>query len=257
MTLPTLGPASESRTTGPTSAISRDTLIDGSFLAFIRAMMPQLAPGTVVHSDEQLARAQASFLGQKPERKDLWIFGYGSLMWNPAIEYVERRAGTLQGWSRRLNLWMIGGRGTRDQPALTLGLEQGGVTQGVALRLPPGREDFELSLVWQREAFTSAYLPVWVDVETDAGVVEAVTFVSNPDHENYAGGLSDQEVARVVASASGRLGTNVEYLAQTISSMQEIGLQDANLLKLGNCSRLLAGLLRVGANGMVDGGLAA
>jgi len=176
-----------------------------------------------------MASAQTSFLDQRPERQSLWVFGYGSLMWNPAIHLAERRAGVLHGWSRRLSLWMIGGRGTHDRPALTLGLEPGGCTEGVALRLPPGAETFELSLVWQREAFTDAYLPRWVKVETDAGIVEAVTFISNPDHPNHADQLSDREVADVVASASGTLGTCADYLDQTLASIEALGLHDEHL----------------------------
>lgn len=229
MNVPTLRLPADAALPDAATTISRDSLVDGSFMARVHAMIHQLAPDTVIHSDEEMASAQTSFLDQRPEQQSLWVFGYGSLMWNPAIHFAERRAGVLHGWSRHLNLWMIGARGTRVHPALTLGLEPGGYTEGVALRLPPGAETFELSLVWQREAFTDAYLPRWVKVETDAGIVEAVTFISNPNHPNYAGQLSEREVAEVVASASGALGTCADYVEQTLASIEALGLHDEHL----------------------------
>ena len=153
----------------PTDAISRESLLNGSFIKRIREIVPKMAPGTLVRTDAEMAEAQARFLGDRPADQPLWVFGYGSLMWNPAIAFVDRRVGRAQGWSRRFNLWMIGGRGTRESPALTLGLQRGGETQGVAMLLDPANALKELSLVWQREGFTDSYLPRWVQVTTDAG----------------------------------------------------------------------------------------
>jgi glutathione-specific gamma-glutamylcyclotransferase len=217
------------KTPASTGGITRASLADGSFIAHIRAVVPKMAPGTVVRTDEELATAQADFLKDRPLDHPLWVFGYGSLMWNPAINFVERRVGTLQGWSRRLNLWMIGGRGTREHPALTLGLQRGGHAHGVIMRLDSETGRHELSLLWRREAFTSAYLPCWVQVETDGGAIEAITFVSNENHANYAGGLSDAAIADVVASASGTGGTCADYLEQTLASIEALDLQDAHL----------------------------
>jgi cation transport protein ChaC len=201
----------------------------------IRDTMPKLMPDIIIRTDEQMEQSQKDFLAlQQPRQKDLWVFAYGSLMWNPAINFRERRRGVLKGYSRRLDLWMRGGRGSPDCPGLMLGLEKGGTAEGVAMLLPADAADaeYELSLVWQREMFTSVYLPQWVDVETDKGTVRAVTVISNTEHDMYAGQLPEDRIASIVKSATGVLGSNADYLTQTIASMKSLGLRDSVLERI-------------------------
>lgn len=216
----------------PANVITREALNSGTYLAMIREKMPKSNPTLIIHSDEQLRQTQRAFLDSEPRQKDLWVFAYGSLMWNPAINFREQRVGVLKGYSRRLNLWMKGGRGTPERPGLMLGLEKGGLTEGVALLLPSETAEYELSLVWQREMFTTIYIPQWVDVETEKGTIRAVTVISNIEHEQYAGEMPDDKVASIVASASGVLGSNADYLSQTVDSIISLGLHDSSLQRL-------------------------
>lgn len=211
--------------------LSREALISGEFLTTVRRLWKDRTPNVKIKSDEDLAREQAHFLNLQSDQKNnnIWVFGYGSLMWNPLVEFTERRSGIVKGWHRRLNLYMHGGRGTVENPGLTLGLSEGGVTEGVAMLLPAKTAEFELSLVWQRELISYMYLPLRVDVETEKGTIKAITFISNVEHNNYAGRLADKDIAKIVASASGALGSNAEYLSQTVASIKSLNLKDEEL----------------------------
>jgi glutathione-specific gamma-glutamylcyclotransferase len=137
------------RFTEPSAArriISRSALQDGSFLAAVRAV-----PGVQVRSDAEIEASLTETLAARPTSDPIWVFGYGSLMWNPAFAFAERRSATLHGWHRRFCLWMRLGRGTAERPGLTLALDRGGVTHGVAFRLPKDDEWSELMLIWRRE----------------------------------------------------------------------------------------------------------
>src|SRR5690349_15856615 len=152
--------------------ISRGSLQDGSFLERVRAI-----PGLAVRSDRELEASLDETLAARPTGGPVWLFGYGSLMWNPAFSYVVRRKGTLRGWHRQFCMWMRLGRGTPEQPGLTLALDRGGTTHGVAFRLAQSEERAELLLVWRREMFRDAYRARWVTLATDEGPVRAITLV--------------------------------------------------------------------------------
>lgn len=121
-----------------------------------------------------------------------------------------------------MNLYIHGGRATVENQALSLGLTEGGVTEGVALLLPSDTAEFELSLVWQRELISHMYLPTWFDVETDQVMIKAVILISNIKHENYASRLADKDIAEIVASASGALGNNAKLFESYGGRYQEL-----------------------------------
>ena len=107
----------------------------------------------------------------------MWIFGYGSLMWNPALEFTESCTGTLVGWHRAFCLRLTAGRGTAHQPGRMLALKEGGRTTGVAYRLPEETLEQELTLLWKREMITGCYLPTWCQLDLDDGrTVNAIVF---------------------------------------------------------------------------------
>ena len=153
-------------------------------------------------------------------------------MWNPAIEFAERRAGTVRGWHRSFCLWLHMGRGSPDNPGLMLALDRGGCSVGVLFRIPASDARAELLLAWRRELFTGAYCSRWVTVVTDAGPVRAVTFVANQAHPRYAGRLDEALVARRLASATGSLGSCATYLAETLGALRSVGLRDRALERL-------------------------
>lgn len=204
--------------------ISRSSLQDGSFLERVRAIS-----GLAVRSDRELETSLDQTLAARPTDGPVWLFGYGSLMWNPAFSYVECRKGTLREWHRQFCMWMPLGRGTPEQPGLMLALDRGGTTHGVAFRLAEGEERAELLLVWRREMFRGAYHARWVTLATDEGPVHAITLVVNREHDQYAAGLGEDAIVEHLATARGPLGSSAEYLFETLAHLEELGLRDRRL----------------------------
>ncbi len=182
--------------------------------------------------EEELLASRRSVLDQHPPGQDLWLFAYGSLIWNPAFHYVERRIGAVHGLHRRFCLWTNLGRGTPDRPGLVLGLDRGGRCRGVLYRLAAAEFDTELEIVWRREMVTGAYRPRWVEAVTVEGRVRALTFVINRDHDRYARALGDDELIRTLATAQGALGSCADYLFHTASHLTQLGIADAALERL-------------------------
>jgi cation transport protein ChaC len=209
--------------------ITREALRDGTLLALARAAMP---PGTIIRSDAEIEADLDRTLARHPAEADVWLFGYGSLMWNPAIHFIERRAAQVQGWHRRYCLWLHGGRGSPENPGLMLALERGGSCGGVLFRIAAAEARSELLLAWRRELFTDAYHSRWVIARTAGGPVPAVTFVANRAHLRYAGRLDEASVAARLASATGSLGSCVQYLAATLDTLHSMGLRDRSLERL-------------------------
>ena len=132
-------------------------------------------------TDEERAESRARMLAGMGADEDVWIFGYGSLMWNPAFHFAERRPGMIRGWHRSFCLWTPMGRGTPDNPGLVLGLDRGGSCSGIAYRVAARDRDTELTLLWQREMVADGYNARWVTVRGEAGDVRAITWVINPE----------------------------------------------------------------------------
>jgi cation transport protein ChaC len=209
--------------------ITREGLRDGSLLAEARLLMP---PGTALLSDAEIEADLDTTLARHVPGADVWLFGYGSLMWNPAMEFAERRAGAVHGWHRRFCLWLHMGRGSPDNPGLMLALDRGGCCAGILFRIQAAEARDELMLAWRRELFTGAYHSRWVTAKTDAGPVRAVTFVANRSHPRYAGRLDEPTVAERLASATGSLGSCAVYLAETVGALRSLGLRDRKLERL-------------------------
>ncbi len=164
--------------------------------------------------------------------KDLWVFAYGSLMWNPAIHTVERRAGLIHGFHRRFCFWVPGGRGTREKPGLMLGLDRGGSCRGIVWRIAAAAVESETEILWRREMITGGYRPRWVSVRTPKGRVRAVTFVANRNHERYVRGLDQMTMVRSIATAEGHLGRARDYLHNTVLHLDELGFADGPMHRL-------------------------
>ncbi len=213
--------------------ITREGLADGSLLANIRA---RVLPGMIVRSDAEIMESLDQTLAAHDPAADVWVFGYGSLMWNPAFAYAERRVGVIRGWHRRFCLWLEMGRGTPDNPGLMLALDRGGTCRGVAFRIPAHAVRHELLLIWRREMFGTAYLARWTQVVMAGATVPAITFVVNRAHPRYAGRLSDAETASRIASASGVLGTCAAYLRNTLEHLESLDIRDAGLLRIVNAT---------------------
>lgn len=163
----------------------------------------------------------------------LWIFGYGSLMWQPEFPVAETRIARLDGWHRSFCMWSIHHRGTPDDPGLVLALDRadGAACNGLALRAEPGTEAETLARLRERELVSSAYLETTLPVILDgtAMTVHAVTYVIDRDHAQYTGPLALEDQARIIAAARGGRGRNCDYLWSTAAHLTDLGLTDPEL----------------------------
>jgi cation transport protein ChaC len=210
-----------------TIALTRNAIQEGS----IAKLMAAHDASIVMLSEDELAASRRKAM-ERHQGGDLWLFGYGSLIWNPAFNFTERSIGAISGMHRRFCLWTWLGRGSRDCPGLMLALESGGRCTGVAYRIAADQIETELDIVWRREMLTAAYRPIWVRVNTDAGTLPALTFAINRRHERYAGKLEIDHVAERLATACGPLGTGAEYLFNTHRHLLELGVRDRYLDRL-------------------------
>ncbi len=188
--------------------------------------------GLRINSVEERTEIKRSMLATVPHGEDVWVFGYGSLIWNPAFHHVEARCGRVYGYHRRFVFWSKMGRGSPDRPGLMLGLARGGSCNGLAFRVAAAAAETELQSVFMREMVSTAYHARWLKVETGGGPVRAIGFVANPEHRFYAGRVPLPEAARYIAVAEGRLGTSRDYLHNTVSHLEALGIEDAGMRTL-------------------------
>ena len=160
----------------------------------------------------------------------LWVFGYGSLIWDPGFPVAERRIARLDGWHRSFCMRSIHHRGTVQDPGLVLALDRqsGSSCTGVAFRVEPGHEDATLFALRERELVSSAYLETVLPVTSDAGALDALAYVIDPDHVQYCH-LDREEQARIIARAVGGRGRNCDYLWSTAAHLAELGIRDPDL----------------------------
>ncbi len=164
--------------------------------------------------------------------QDLWVFAYGSLIWDPAVKVEEYRLGTVTGWRRKFCMRIESGRGTPEHPGLMAALDEGGHCDGVVLRIPAALVDQETEFMWRREMFSGAYRPVFQDVSTPQGRVEALLFVIDHGNRRYVPDMPEREAASIIASAEGRLGPNFDYLNSLLRHLGELGIEDEDMRRL-------------------------
>ena len=215
--------------------VRREDIIDGSIEAFLieaerMGLMKRLPP------EERQASKQA-MIAQHADDEDIWVFGYGSLMWNPCVHYKERRPGLIHGYHRSFCFWVPLGRGSPDRPGLMLALEQGGACRGMAFRIAREEADHELDVIWNREMISGAYRPRLVPVATPEGPTKAITFVANRSHPRYAGRLPMETMADTIAVAQGRLGSCADYLFSTVAHLDDLGIADGPMHRLARLVR--------------------
>ena len=164
---------------------------------------------------------------------DLWVFGYGSLMWRPGFPFVERRYGLIHGYHRSLCVLSHVHRGTPERPGLVLGLDRGGCCHGVAFRIATEEVAETVHYLREREQVTGVYrerhLPVRLD---DARRITALAYVVDRAHPQYAGRLPDTELLRLVRQGEGVSGPNTDYVCSTYEHLEEMGAVDPILSSL-------------------------
>ena len=168
----------------------------------------------------------------------LWVFGYGSLMWRPGFPYRERCHAHLRGYHRALCIFSHVHRGTPERPGLVLGLDRGGRCHGVAFRVEPKDADATIAYLREREQATSVYLERRLPIGlSDGRRVEALAYVVDRNHAQYAGRLRDEDVLRLVLQGAGVSGENPDYVRSTHAHLQEMGVTDPVLARLTEALR--------------------
>lgn len=203
--------------------LTRESILDGTMHASVRAI---LGPTVRFMTDAERAAQVGEILARAPRPERIWVFAFGSLIWNPTFDFVERRTARIHGFHRRFCLWARAGRGSPERPGLMLSLESGGSCTGVAYRLGRRSAATELDVIWRREMFTMAYRPVWTTAHTSKGPEPAIAFSVNREHERYVPALSDEAIARYLATGAGPLGRCCDYLFETTKHLRQLGLRD-------------------------------
>ena len=163
----------------------------------------------------------------------VWLFAYGSIMWNPGFAFAESRPALLRGWHRAFCIYSYRYRGTPEKPGLVLGLDRGGSCRGVAFRLPETEAEAIIAQCDARELVTGVYGRRRVPVRTQAGVRSCWTYVSDRAHRQYAGKLDEAEKVRLIAQGVGPSGaSNAEYLQNTLRHLDELGIREPYLHRL-------------------------
>ena len=161
---------------------------------------------------------------------DFWVFGYGSLMWRPGFEPVERRPARMFGVHRALCVYSWVHRGTRQKPGLVLGLDAGGSCRGMALKVAARNRDETIDYLRERELVTNVYKEAWRRIAFDGGDgAMALVYVADRSNPQYAGKLEVTRQAELIVGAAGRSGDNVEYLRATVELLRAQRIHDHNL----------------------------
>jgi cation transport protein ChaC len=200
----------------------------------IDALVARAAPGLRLLTEAERAESLRQTLAARPPGEPVWLFAYGSLIWNPTIHAVEQRTACIEGWHRAFCLSTPVGRGTMANPGLVLGLDQGGSCRGVAFRLADETVADELTLLWRREMLAGAYVPRWLDVKDADGIRfgAAIAFTIDRTAPRYAGDLAHDAVVERLATAAGELGSSADYLFHTRDGLRAHGIPDPDLERL-------------------------
>ena len=185
------------------------------------------------HPAAQLSKVRAEWGGDK----DLWVFGYASLIWRPEFDAVEQRAATVYGWHRALEMLSNVNRGTPECPGLVFALVAGGSCRGMAYRIERERGDAELDRLWAREMPTGVYDAKWLPCRTEQGTVHALAFTLSRSSPSYVGPVHDAQMLSILRSACGRFGTTLDYLVGTAASLRGCGIRDREIERLVELAR--------------------
>jgi cation transport protein ChaC len=166
---------------------------------------------------------------------ELWVFGYGSLMWRPGFAVGESAPALLKGAHRALCVYSVVHRGTHSEPGLVLGLDRGGACKGMAFRVAAGAEEETLAYLREREQVTDVYVEAVRPIRLLDGsgrVLKALTYLVDRTHSQYAGDLPLEAQIRIVKGGKGQAGGNVEYVMKTLRHLDESGVHDPLLASI-------------------------
>ncbi|MBJ7578672.1 gamma-glutamylcyclotransferase [Devosia sp. MC532] len=203
--------------------------------ATIDVTLPKPPVGMREATQADYDAAIAHLFSEADHHEETWVFAYGSLIWRPACDYVEVRTGRLHGWHRRFCLgWNTGFRGSPENPGLMLALDRGGACNGALYRLPPDARDENVQKLLEREMswLPSSFPPRWVKVKSGDRTVRALTFCIDRHSGRYVSGLSEEQIADMLATATGTRGSMADYLYSTVSHLEDMGIHDPHMWRL-------------------------
>lgn len=172
----------------------------------------------------------------------LWVFGYGSLMWNPGFAYERSEPALLVGYHRKFCVYSFHYRGTPERPGLVLGLDRGGSCRGLAFRVAPGDVSSTLAYLWDREMISAVYRPAYLPIRLAEGRVRACTFVAERHHPQYSPLTCLDAMARLISDSRGCNGPNCDYLFNTVEHLDALGIRDTPVHQLADRVRAKAPL---------------
>ncbi len=206
--------------------------------AYSHALASRHAPAaTAPHPPRDPQLMLARTLREWGGHEDLWLFGYGSLIWRPDFEFAERLPAQVHGWHRALKMWSRLNRGTPERPGLVLGLLSGGSCRGMAFRIARANAAEVLAGMWDREMALAVYDPRWLACRTPQGTVKAMAFTLSRSSPSHTGVLEEAEYRRIFAGASGRFGTTHDYAQRTWEELRRLGIHDRQLERLLRLAR--------------------
>jgi glutathione-specific gamma-glutamylcyclotransferase len=221
--------------------LTRELLLGGGLSDMIARRLPHIR---VLTDAERHASLHAA-LAERPEVGDgIWLFAYGSLIWNPTVNITGQRVAQVHGWHRAFCLKTPIGRGSPDNPGLVLGLRRGGDCMGAALRLAEDGLEHELDVLWRREMVASGYVPRWLAMTDADGAAfgHGLTFTIDPAGPGYEDELPETEVVRRLATARGELGSSAEYLFRTWHGLRSMGVRDPQMERIAALVRAWQGI---------------
>lgn len=202
----------------------------------LRAMSPEKiremiaahgGPADWLHTDAEREQNRAETLTAH-SGGDLWVFGYGSLMWDPAVRFAEVRRACVTGYARRFILRdVLGGRGTPDRPGVMAALDEGDHCNGLAFRIAAADIEAETEVLWRREKVAPAYRPNFVTADFGDGTVSALTFLADPTTEMVDPDLPRHLQIEYLATGTGFLGTSADYIRGVVRKCHQLGIEDA------------------------------
>jgi cation transport protein ChaC len=194
----------------------------------LRAGLEATTLAPLLLSESELDASLAAALASPHRQPDVWLFAYGSLVWNPVLEFEARRVATVHGFHRSFCMLSRVNRGTPEQPGLVLGLDRGGRCTGVVYRIPERAAAAER----RREMLLGSYEPRWVHATHGRESFRALAFVVDRGRPGYTGRLPADEIVTRLCNARGKLGSGLDYLRQTVDGLAAQGIRDPNLLRL-------------------------
>ena len=184
------------------------------------------------------------FAGKRPERPsltprppgDLWVFGYGSLMWRPHFPHTDVQPALVHGYHRALCIYSVAYRGTYECPGLVFGLDRGGACKGLAFKVAENDVDNVMGYLWEREMITGVYRPRILHAEMPDGsktIKRTIWgFIADRDHDQYTGRLADNDAVKLILQGQGMAGPCLDYLKNTLDHLTDQGIHDRSLARI-------------------------